>query len=198
MRRDDQRVDFNSRPSARGDRPGVNLRSGVHISIHAPPRGATNAIAQHEKQQKFQFTPLREGRQAFKSNREGNNIFQFTPLREGRRRRHDLRGRRDLISIHAPPRGATAAARFTRPKGSNFNSRPSARGDLNPSPPRAAVPHFNSRPSARGDSAGYNRPLACENFNSRPSARGDRRLARPPPPLETISIHAPPRGATVP
>ena len=32
---------FNSRPSARGDRRGRNLRVDFPISIHAPPRGAT-------------------------------------------------------------------------------------------------------------------------------------------------------------
>ena len=55
--------------------------------------------------------------------------FQFTPLREGRRR---ATGKPDvlLISIHAPPRGATRWRSGTPPP-SDFNSRPSARGDAN-------------------------------------------------------------------
>ena len=34
------------------------------ISIHAPPRGATEAAPQHRYLFLFQFTPLREGRPA--------------------------------------------------------------------------------------------------------------------------------------
>ena len=79
-----------------------------------------------------------------------------------------------LISIHAPPRGATGGDagketaagvfQFTplregRPKASivffvlfHFNSRPSARGDLRPADQLTSIiSHFNSRPSARGD-----------------------------------------------
>ena len=77
----------------------------------------------------FQFTPLREGRRfAFQNIGTIPFIFQFTPLREGRQMRSAETARRkyfnsrpsargdkasinsrlsDLISIHAPPRGAT-------------------------------------------------------------------------------------------
>ena len=103
----------------------------------------------------------------------------------------------NLISIHAPPRGATAkrAGAFIH-AGRDFNSRPSARGDQvygyndlqNPSisihaPPRGATQRI------------CRRTRCCSYFNSRPSARGDK-------PAESkyntlwISIHAPPRGAT--
>ena len=84
--------------------------------------------------------------------------------------------------------------------------------------PMAARTNFNSRPSARGDvtllKSGGNcifqftplregRPpptstrTTTKYFNSRPSARGDDKplMARV---FEPISIHAPPRGATVP
>ena len=100
--------DFNSRPSARGDKnlrkilkkalfQFTPLREGRHastrtvfvinsISIHAPPRGATvlgaGAGALVEI---FQFTPLREGRQPPSHQFVVNGFkFQFTPLREGR------------------------------------------------------------------------------------------------------------------
>ena len=167
--------------------------------------------------------------------------FQFTPLREGRpdarlRRTYTLQdfnsrpsARGDmlsafllihsLISIHAPPRGATHFfAIFWRknifqftplregrlpglkrgdPVGRYFNSRPSARGDEKPQKTRKRHAHFNSRPSARGDRDARGQRHVRRYFNSRPSARGDayaraiiRRMVR-------ISIHAPPRGATV-
>ena len=78
---------------------------------------------------KFQFTPLREGRRKGRAHGNIGVTFQFTPLREGRRAlmvcmilprdfnsRPSARGdgtRRTSpgtadISIHAPPRGATA------------------------------------------------------------------------------------------
>ena len=54
---------------------------------------------------------------------------------------------------------------------------------------------FNSRPSARGNSDGGGLRIPHQNFNSRPSARGDRRKGYEEL-FRFISIHAPPRGAT--
>ncbi len=81
---------------------------GDAISIHAPPRGATKAVPTKQRNRVlFQFTPLREGRQNTSKNFLCIILFQFTPLREGRQ------------------------GRGGRPSGSrDFNSRPSARGDL--------------------------------------------------------------------
>ena len=100
--------DFNSRPSARGDKSPGRTPGGSHISIHAPPRGATHP------------------RETFPASR----LFQFTPLREGRRQRNHK-----------------VSERF------NFNSRPSARGDLLWLSDNVSPANFNSRPSARGDEA---------------------------------------------
>ena len=78
---------FNSRPSARGDLTlgQKALKTGA-ISIHAPPRGATNLrVLQIAILNKFQFTPLREGRQSNRCIKVFATEFQFTPLREGRR-----------------------------------------------------------------------------------------------------------------
>ena len=168
------------------------------------------------------------------------NKFQFTPLREGRRpesaellpppcdfnSRPSARGdsletlsiSRDKISIHAPPRGATARCLqedllefisiHAPPRGAtclyasienqfaNFNSRPSARGDCEVFLPLYDYIDFNSRPSARGDGGKGFSVQGAVHFNSRPSARGDsgENLNRD---LQLISIHAPPRGATV-
>ena len=79
-----------------------------------------------------------------------------------------------IISIHAPPRGATMCREVRAPRPCHFNSRPSARGDGKPQKTRKRHAHFNSRPSARGDVIRQ----ALEVM------RGN------------ISIHAPPRGAT--
>ena len=99
------------------------------------------------------------------------SIFQFTPLREGRHAR----------AVQPPRRH-------------NFNSRPSARGDVISrasdvmrkfqfTPLREGRPgivtlrgitnDFNSRPSARGDLSSPCFLVRKDDFNSRPSARGD-------------------------
>ena len=101
--------------------------------------------------------------------------------------------RRKRISIHAPPRGATLGRSFLRSGCRNFNSRPSARGDVVKvpicraseisihAPPRGATPplpmhkqqlmNFNSRPSARGDSASRS-PLWHHEFQFTPLREG--------------------------
>ena len=187
------------------------------ISIHAPPRGATRqafpfpaprhfnsrpsargdtASIPFPSAPAFQFTPLREGRRFTSRCPAPRKIFQFTPLREGRRsRRHSASKSRYFnsrpsargddgvrlvlavrpISIHAPPRGATCACSYCRKRRSYFNSRPSARGDLTPCSQKCTRRNFNSRPSARGDAPRRN------------VHKG----------INAISIHAPPRGATV-
>ena len=53
---------FNSRPSARGDVRAASRGRGLCISIHAPPRGATQFELTLLAWCAFQFTPLREGR----------------------------------------------------------------------------------------------------------------------------------------
>ena len=144
----------------------------------------------------FQFTPLREGRLDDVMNALKPILFQFTPLREGRHvsdegvrvhfyfnSRPSARGDSCTsissvlftISIHAPPRGATSRMIFI-----------------------GSLPlYFNSRPSARGDPVNVERKsFTPSHFNSRPSARGDVRVLVAAI-IGAISIHAPPRGATL-
>ena len=144
------------------------------ISIHAPPRGATEySILPVSVYEKFQFTPLREGRHGLIVHSLFQNGFQFTPLREGRRSRAAAPFLPEVISIHAPPRGATRSPAVSTvlfkisihapPRGAT--ARVQARSAL-----RA---YFNSRPSARGDQPSIIHSAWMANFNSRPSARGD-------------------------
>ena len=141
------------------------------ISIHAPPRGATSGTAGKSFSTPFQFTPLREGRPAAPRRRAETRYFNSRPSARGDGMSAEA-AQMGVISIHAPPRGATRAGRPGR-RPENFNSRPSARGD------------------------GFRRTSHCAgmNFNSRPSARGDQKLEGVALWIK-ISIHAPPRGAT--
>ena len=104
-------------------------KGGDHISIHAPPRGATRRAAAARRRphfnsrpsargdaahaaqalarQTFQFTPLREGRQHGGADRPTQHHFNSRPSARGDAIRGDS-GTSDDISIHAPPRGATA------------------------------------------------------------------------------------------
>ena len=131
---------------------GMPCLTSKSISIHAPPRGATSIRAGcTSSASAFQFTPLREGRLDDVMNALKPILFQFTPLREGRHvsdegvrvhfyfnsrpsARGDLMPFRHFpclsISIHAPPRGATAHRPAAQAELHYFNSRPSARGDL--------------------------------------------------------------------
>ena len=103
-----QSQDFNSRPSARGDT--IYAAEGIYthdISIHAPPRGATVSPDSEGKLYIFQFTPLREGRQAFAALRAlGLGISIHAPPRGATFRLSSVLVA-SRISIHAPPRGAT-------------------------------------------------------------------------------------------
>ena len=187
---------FNSRPSARGDQPIPSHAREVLRFQFTPLREGRLADADvvFQRFHEFQFTPLREGRPPAYTRIEMIQLFQFTPLREGRHFLPKKKISRGLISIHAPPRGATFCVNFLF-KLVYFNSRPSARGDEIAekqdmsagisihAPPRGAtalsVQHqkrqvnFNSRPSARGDIAAEATTVRPYYFNSRPSARGD-------------------------
>ena len=83
-----------------------------------------------------------------------------------------------LISIHAPPRGATrqidGLAVLVL-----FQFTPLREG--RPLDSRAAhdAGYFNSRPSARGDFVAPAQTITLDDFNSRPSARGDRQRVFP-------------------
>ena len=77
-----------------------------------------------------------------------------------------------------------------------FNSRPSARGDVCRRTSIGSGGNFNSRPSARGDVHIARKQWGEIYFNSRPSARGDAKGRAHNAEIQ-ISIHAPPRGATL-
>ena len=100
----------------------------------------------------FQFTPLREGRPACRSTiLSGAPIFQFTPLREGRPALLPIPVAAIQISIHAPPRGATRSGCACSVVGGIFQFTPLREGRLGVVVQPFCGSNFNSRPSARGD-----------------------------------------------
>ena len=167
-------TNFNSRPSARGD-----------VSILA--LCANNVL--------FQFTPLREGRHAFRKRINSTKHFNSRPSARG---------------------DESTATRY--PHWYNFNSRPSARGDDRRRRATRVDRNFNSRPSARGDRPFRGREVLFRRISIHAPPRGatgrairdgqPKRFQFTPlregrPSLHgfrscgSISIHAPPRGATV-
>ena len=189
-------ISIHAPPRGATNQPPRVTRIGI-ISIHAPPRGATWSFPPSRDYPTFQFTPLREGRRKTKTHFWRASTFQFTPLREGR-----------------PFPVATRLSRSI-----DFNSRPSARGDALRVRSRWLLPvHFNSRPSARGD-GGFPAPVPRHSFQFTPLREGRRivqsslvnrnrfqftplregRLSEITEAMNMleISIHAPPRGATL-
>ena len=103
----------------------------LRISIHAPPRGATVPVfSMPTSTVNFNSRPSARGDVLETETDFYRQKFQFTPLREGRRLMPCWRHQRRFISIHAPPRGATLLALTCLPMAFYFNSRPSARGDF--------------------------------------------------------------------
>ena len=98
---------FNSRPSARGDQKHVRAVLDGEISIHAPPRGATEQFPFTNFHEEISIHAPPRGATKRQFQQKLEILFQFTPLREGRRVRLACVVAGVFISIHAPPRGAT-------------------------------------------------------------------------------------------
>ena len=101
-------------------------------------------------------------------------IFQFTPLREGRPGQAEEQLQRWMISIHAPPRGATHKV-ILRGQNIVFISIHA--------PPRGATPYARCIRASRDISIHAPPRGATDNKAIWDFTKG-------------ISIHAPPRGAT--
>ena len=187
---------FNSRPSARGDYRSASTHALIEISIHAPPRGAT-PIDYHMFGRTFIsiHAPPRGATASTETLQKILRHFNSRPSARGDRR---------------------CAIRLQRCN--HFNSRPSARGDTQSNLRACPSWTFQFTPLREGrrtctDVCGEStlfqftplregrRRIACATsrvlyFNSRPSARGDRAASHNVGD-GAISIHAPPRGATI-
>ena len=125
-----QRGNFNSRPSARGDvSEMVRVLTGGHFNSRPSARGDASVTGGFTTKSYFNSRPSARGDRAGCFPSYLMVKFQFTPLREGRQIIKRLHSGRSLISIHAPPRGATINSLPVCAAFLDFNSRPSARGD---------------------------------------------------------------------
>ena len=209
---------FNSRPSARGDGTQCGRwAKDATISIHAPPRGATpTRTATSGRPEYFNSRPSARGDFPLHSFTVDLLYFNSRPSARGDvpgnsacasaldfNSRPSARGDGgfgqgdaiEAISIHAPPRGATANVQPLL-LGDKFQFTPLREGRLIPKEKWQFGRDFNSRPSARGDGAFQATTGCTPYFNSRPSARGDALYRLLKDNNIKISIHAPPRGAT--
>ena len=165
---------FNSRPSARGDclAEGLNYAS-MTISIHAPPRGATRVA-------RLSCRALRHFNSRPSARGDVDDPENYQQM---------------VISIHAPPRGATTAMHRAR-SSSLFQFTPLREGRQERDESIYDAKAFQFTPLREGRRPHLEQLGRHIYFNSRPSARGDRLLwadlLR-----NRISIHAPPRGATM-
>ena len=188
---------FNSRPSARGDGTVEASMSGIGISIHAPPRGATGSISpEMQNTFQFQFTPLREGRHAGLLAVGCAGIISIHAPPRGATCRGRSGTARRWISIHAPPRGATAWCDVLGNSSLKFQFTPLREGRPSCAISPSASIDFNSRPSARGDNAAFFAALRAYLFQFTPLREGRRFYQQRSGRGRPISIHAPPRGAT--
>ena len=102
-----------------------------------------------------------------------------------------------LISIHAPPRGATRTPRPSPTPFPPFQFTPLREGRRIRAKRSPQAAYFNSRPSARGDDSETTRSRSVS-ISIHAPPRGATFCGFPTTfPLQ-ISIHAPPRGATKP
>ena len=101
-----------------------------------------------------------------------------------------------IISIHAPPRGATAPNGQAQAPVRHFNSRPSARGDQRGSVLRAGHLDISIHAPPRGATRSVRAPFSITIFQFTPLREGRLHPAFRKRADGDISIHAPPRGAT--
>ena len=210
---------FQSTPP-RGGRP-VRIVNKIRMSSFNPrPRAGGDAFFAFKfvTQWRFQSTPPRGGRPMPTSLRQWTTAFQSTPPRGGRQFDGACGIVLDVVSIHAPARGATPIAfgmqaiykfQSTPPRGgrrnsiriyrqnNGFQSTPPRGGRLKRMKSEIHIYEFQSTPPRGGRRPGRCLCAFGTCFNPRPRAGGDKiRVINII--IDTIvSIHAPARGATL-
>ena len=168
-------LDFNSRPSARGD------------AVPAAPK---------RKRGNFNSRPSARGDRSGCACSVVGGIFQFTPLREGRPERMRLQRGWGDISIHAPPRGATAPY-VPSGTGRKISIHAPPRGATTRNTPARRFRLFQFTPLREGRLGLFCVTVFFECISIHAPPRGATAPAAHREAVADISIHAPPRGATL-
>ena len=187
---------FNSRPSARGDLASLSLSPSIKISIHAPPRGATLVANGSSVLLMISIHAPPRGATSGGLTSLAGCRFQFTPLREGRQDGHPAGFRRPVYFNSRPSARGDEKRVNSRLLPFYFNSRPSARGDLGiPTVPCIRLISIHAPPRGATQKISKKCDLPLISIHAPP------RGATPPVAIlknpVNISIHAPPRGATL-
>ncbi len=166
---------FQSAPPCGGRRGRAAAQAHGHrVSIRAPVRGATGGPRPHGGRRGFQSAPPCGGRPSSASPpRRRRERFNPRPRAGGDSSRCARRRDARTVSIRAPVRGATRAAR-----------------------PSGALELFQSAPPCGGRLGSCSHALAWRCFNPRPRAGGDARGIDDAAHRRSVSIRAPVRGAT--
>ena len=167
-------IGFNTCPHAGGNRIRIIASFRAIVSIHAPTRGATRGIGAQARSSPFQYMPPRGGQHVVaRGGLYALEVSIHAPTRGATpHSRHLLL--RHGVSIHAPTRGATSRRRLRR-----------------------CVPmRFNTCPHAGGNFRTWSRRGEHRSFNTCPHAGGNLDCLPPQPAPDSVSIHAPTRGAT--
>ena len=172
----------------------MTKQQNFKVSIHAPARGATCLSRQNIHGQKFQSTPLHEGRLVPWRDLTGPERFNPRPCTRGDvlipapaecvcrfNPRPCTRGDTPLedgllhliVSIHAPARGATHDNIISTIIALTFQSTPLHEGRQTASLYKDHVACFNPRPCTRGDIQVIIGLNMYSRFNPRPCTRGD-------------------------
>ena len=197
----------------------VATHGSFSISIHAPARGASETVMEEAQEEKFQFTPLREGLPvrlrpepadgsiSIHAPARGASqekivvllllLFQFTPLREGLRNGSSRFPNREHFNSRPCERGFCNRNVKQLHRG-NFNSRPCERGFNDAENKQVIGVDFNSRPCERGFDEESLRKYFIEKFQFTPLREGLLKSATTGEGRYLISIHAPARGASSP
>ena len=162
------------------------------ISIRTPARGATSTPTPEVWAKRFQFAPLREGRQG-SPGFFCSALFQFAPLREGRLAVTAIPSAL-MVFQFAPLREGRLPGGSFQPPG-QISIRAPARGATGPMVSVSGIVGFQFAPLREGRPRRTFFLRVRADFNSRPCERGDDEAKRIGL-IAQISIHAPARGAT--
>ena len=167
------------------------------VSTHAPARGATSSFFLLRVITSRFNSRAREGRDVLDGHGVAmGDVFQLTRPRGARQKPHPVPSSRQRVSTHAPARGATGCAAPIFPCLSRFNSRArEGRDKLLGKIARAPSSFQLTRPrGARLQDA--RKAHMAESVSTHAPARGATAFADEIARREKVSTHAPARGAT--